>query len=157
MATTTARTTKSATSRAKAPPVSAKTESSKPVKPAALPKVAPAAASPTSDKPAKASNSTKAAKPAKSKSGQGVETSPATKAALPRKPRLVRDSFTMPADDFALIDQLKARALGFGHPVKKSELLRAGLQALAAMADPTLHTRLADLPRLKTGRPGKHG
>lgn len=32
----------------------------------------------------------------------------------------VRNSFTMPHDDFKLIDQLKERALGFKRPAKKS-------------------------------------
>ena len=49
------------------------------------------------------------------------------------KAKLVRDSFTMPQADFDLIAVLKDRALGFKRPTKKSELLRAGLQALAAL------------------------
>ena len=71
------------------------------------------------------------------------------------KPKLVRDSFTMPQDDFALIQQLKDRSLGFQRATKKSELLRAGLQALAAMADTRLKTVLDKLPALKAGRPKK--
>ena len=48
--------------------------------------------------------------------------------------KLVRDSFTMPADDFALVAVLKGRALQVQRPAKKSELLRAGLQALSALS-----------------------
>ena len=47
-----------------------------------------------------------------------------------RKPKLVRDSFTIPKNEYAAIDALKARAIALGTSVKKSELLRAGLMAL---------------------------
>ena len=69
--------------------------------------------------------------------------------------KLVRDSFTMPREDFDLIAQLKARALDFKRPAKKSELLRAGLQVLAALPDAQLHAALDALRPLKAGRP-KH-
>lgn len=73
------------------------------------------------------------------------------------KKKLVRDSFTMPQADFDLIGVLKERALGFKRPAKKSELLRAGLQALAALDDGALRTALNRLPPLKPGRPRKSG
>ncbi len=69
------------------------------------------------------------------------------------KIKLVRDSFTMPADDWALIAQLKERAVAFKRPAKKSELLRAGLQALAALPDAKLKAALDSLLPLKPGRP----
>lgn len=69
--------------------------------------------------------------------------------------KLVRDSFTMPGEDFALIAQLKARALGFRRPTKKSELLRAGLQQLAALDAVALRAALSSLRPLPTGRPKK--
>jgi len=75
----------------------------------------------------------------------------------PKRAKLVRDSFTMPQSDFALIDLLKTRALGFKRPTKKSELLRAGLQALAAMPEAHLKAALGKLAPLKTGRPKKAG
>ena len=73
------------------------------------------------------------------------------------KQRLVRDSFTMPSTDFALIDQLKARAIGFKRPAKKSELLRAGLQALTLLSDAKLRSVLDGLTPVKAGRPKKSG
>jgi len=69
------------------------------------------------------------------------------------KAKLVRDSFTMPAAEFALIAQLKARAMGFQRDTRKSELLRAGLQALASLSDAQLKQALVALPPLKAGRP----
>lgn len=80
---------------------------------------------------------------------------PASPKAGRGKEKLVRDSFTMPQADFGLIAQLKARALGFQRPAKKSELLRAGLQALQALDDAALQARLAQLVPIKTGRPKK--
>ncbi|MET0383114.1 MAG: hypothetical protein ABW032_06790, partial [Burkholderiaceae bacterium] len=66
---------------------------------------------------------------------------------------LVRDSFTIPKDEYQMFAALKARALGFGRPVKKSELLRAGIRALGAMSDKALSAALKAVPTLKTGRP----
>ena len=71
------------------------------------------------------------------------------------KKKMVRDSFTMPDADYALIDVLKARTLASGTSVKKSELLRAGLVALAAMPPANLIGLVSAMPAVKTGRPGK--
>lgn len=81
---------------------------------------------------------------------------PAKKAAAAGS-KLVRDSFTMPQADFALVARLKARALDFKRPTKKSELLRAGLQVLNRLDDKALHAALEALTPLKTGRPKKGG
>lgn len=69
------------------------------------------------------------------------------------KQKLVRDSFTIPAAEYEQIAALKQRGIALGRPVKKSELLRAGLKALAAMADKSLLAALNDVPAIKTGRP----
>lgn len=69
--------------------------------------------------------------------------------------KLVRDSFTMPEQDFGLIAALKERALNFKRPTKKSELLRAGLQALQLLPDAKLRIALDALVPLKAGRPKK--
>ncbi|TPG23448.1 hypothetical protein EAH83_14710 [Variovorax ginsengisoli] len=76
----------------------------------------------------------------------------ARKAPKPKE-KLVRDSFTMPSEDFALIAALKNRALMFKRPAKKSELLRAGLHALQALSAPALRAALDALTPLKAGRP----
>jgi len=69
--------------------------------------------------------------------------------------KMVRDSFTMPAPDYALIAVLKERTLSSGTAVKKSELLRAGLVALAALSPAQLIDLVSSMPAIKTGRPGK--
>lgn len=119
-----------------------------PVREAPKPAVAPATAKapkvkaqPPAPKPESAPKADKADKPAKA----------------PRKPKpvLVRDGFTMPEADFALIAQLKARSMAGGREAKKSELLRAGLQALAALEGAALVAALNRLEPVKVGRPKK--
>lgn len=70
-----------------------------------------------------------------------------------KKPKLVRDSFTIPKDEYAAIDTLKLRTAALSQPAKKSELLRAGLKALAGMSDSALRAALKAVPAIKTGRP----
>jgi hypothetical protein len=79
----------------------------------------------------------------------------ARKPEKPAKTKLVRDSFTMPQADFDLVDVLKQRALNFRHAAKKGELLRAGLQALAALSEADLQAALERVTSLKPGRPKK--
>lgn len=77
----------------------------------------------------------------------------ATKDAKAKKQKLVRDSFTIPKDEYAVIELLKQRAAVLAQPVKKSELLRAGLKALAGLSDSALRSALQAVPSIKTGRP----
>ena len=70
-----------------------------------------------------------------------------------KKPKLVRDSFTIPKDEYAVIEALKQRANALAQPVKKSELLRAGLKMLAGLSDAALRSALQAVPSIKTGRP----
>lgn len=70
-----------------------------------------------------------------------------------KKPKLVRDSFTIPKEEYAAIEALKIRAMTLGLAIKKSELLRAGLMALTGLSDAKLKTALVAVPTLKTGRP----
>jgi len=72
-----------------------------------------------------------------------------------KKIKLVRDSFTIPKPEYMVLDVLKTRALVLGLAVKKSELLRAGIKALASMSDSQFTTILKSIPTLKSGRPSK--
>ena len=65
----------------------------------------------------------------------------------------MRDSFTIPKDEYAVIEALKQRANALAQPVKKSELLRAGLKMLAGLSDAALRSALQAVPSIKTGRP----
>ena len=98
-------------------------------------------------KPVKPTRSPKAAKTAAPEPGSSDPARP--------KQKLVRDSFTMPNADFALIGMLKDRMVAFRRPAKKSELLRAGLHALMALPDAKLAGALNALAPLKPGRPRK--
>lgn len=105
----------------------------------------PAAAKPVV-KPAAKTVAKTVAKPVKA-------TVPAAKPKAAKKPKLVRDSFTIPKAEYLVLDDLKQRAARLAQPVKKSELLRAGIKALAAMSDTALRAALKDVPAIKTGRP----
>ena len=78
---------------------------------------------------------------------------PTTKPSKVKKPKLVRDSFTIPKDEYVVIDSLKLRGGKLSQAVKKSELLRAGIKALAAMSDIQFKAALSNVPTIKTGRP----
>ncbi len=69
------------------------------------------------------------------------------------KSKLVRDSFTIPKSEYAVLDALKLRAARLMRPTKKSEVLRAGIAALAAMSDEAFLVSINGIPSLKTGRP----
>lgn len=119
-----------------------------------------AASSPTAKKPAgkapagkaplrKAGAKAPLARPA----AKPLAASKAEKPAKPKKPKLVRDSFTIPKVEYVVLDELKQRAAKLTRPVKKSELLRAGIKLLAALSDAAFLTALEQVPAIKTGRP----
>nr|WP_307727353.1 hypothetical protein [Telluria mixta] len=69
------------------------------------------------------------------------------------RPRLVRDSFTMPEQEYAVLATVKQACLKAGFEVKKSELLRIGVALLGQLDTASLRAVLDSLPQLKTGRP----
>lgn len=73
----------------------------------------------------------------------------------PVKTKLVRDSFTMPEDEYAILGATKKACLKAGIEVKKSQLLRIGLLLLSQTETPALKKLIAELPVLKAGRPKK--
>ena len=99
----------------------------------------------------------KVAKPAADKRARTTATPIAAAAVVEvsgrDKPKLVRDSFTIPKFEYAILEQLKSRAMGLERPTKKSEMLRAGIAALQAMTDKAFLATLNSIPSLKTGRP----
>lgn len=150
-------TTEASTPKAAATPApSAKAPARKAAPKPAVSKVAtpkaPAAKKPAAKAPATKRTASKAivAKPAAAKP---VASKPTKVEAKSKKPKLVRDSFTIPKDEYAGIDTLKERSVALGRPAKKSELLRAGLMALLAMSPNALHAALEAVPTIKTGRP----
>jgi hypothetical protein len=67
--------------------------------------------------------------------------------------KVVRDSFSMIEKDYDLISVLKARCLKLGLNVNKSQVLRAGLNALDRASDKNLTSIINSLTEVKTGRP----
>lgn len=94
--------------------------------------------------------------PAKQNLAPKVASQPITEKPLKaKKIKMVRDSFTMPKPEFSVLDVLKLRAAQLSAPIKKTELIRAGIKALAAMTDADFLLAIRAVPNLKTGRPAK--
>lgn len=74
-----------------------------------------------------------------------------------KEPKLVRDSYTMPESEYQAIGTVKRASLKAGFEIKKSEILRIGVQLVQQMKLDDLKDALQLLPRLKTGRPKKVG
>ncbi|WKZ88332.1 hypothetical protein N5B55_19975 [Ralstonia pickettii] len=72
-----------------------------------------------------------------------------------KKAKVVRDSFSMPEQDYRKLAELKERCLADGRRVKKSELLRAGIILLASLPAKRLLAAVARVESIKTGRPPK--
>jgi hypothetical protein len=127
---------------------------SRPARPPAVARKAPARKAPARKAPAP--------KPAAKKPVPAKAAPPATLAVVPavmvektKKAKLVRDSFTIPKVEYAVLQSLKDRAARLGRPAKKSEVLRAGVTLLAGLGDAAFGAALAAVPTIKTGRPAK--
>lgn len=73
--------------------------------------------------------------------------------AAPKQPKVIRDTFSMPTGDYALINMLRQRCLSYGISATKSGIVRAGLHALNAMTSSELKAVLGELEQVKPGRP----
>jgi len=124
----------------------AKAPQRKPVKSAKTAVTPPAAPAKAKTSPAKA--------PQPKAADKKITAAPA-KALKEKKIKVVRDSFTLPKTELLQITEMKKRAMALGVEVKKSELIRAGLQALAGLADTAFKKAMANVPTIKTGRPAK--
>ncbi|EJN06940.1 hypothetical protein [Herbaspirillum sp. YR522] len=130
-----------------------------PVKPATrpAPKAALKPAPATSARPARP-----APKPAPKAAIKPVAPQPAApagkadkKAAKPKKVKQVRDSFTMPENEYAVLAQVKKTCLKAGVEIKKSDLLRIGVSLIKNLKIADIKDILAGLTPLKVGRPKK--
>lgn len=132
-----------------AKPAVAKSNGAKPVAKSAA---KPAAAKPVAVKPVAAPAAKPAAKPAPAAPVAASE-APAKHKKDAKKAKLVRDSFTLPENDYVLFAAMKARCLARGIEVKKSELLRAALRQLSGLDDAMLVAVMSQIEKIKTGRP----
>jgi hypothetical protein len=132
----------------------AKAPAKKAAKPAAKPAARPAAKPAAGAKPQAAPKKASAKPAAKPAVKPSVKPTPAPAAPEKvKKAKLVRDSFTMPELEYAILGQVKKACLKAGFEVKKSELLRIGVALISQIDLATLRSVLASLPQLKTGRP----
>ncbi len=72
-----------------------------------------------------------------------------------KKVKVVRDSFTMPETEYAVLAEVKKACLSAGFAVKKSELLRVGVALIRTLDKDALKKWVESLPPLKAGRPRK--
>lgn len=129
--------------------------------------VEPVEIQPTIEPPVKKEAATKTTKKASTtKAIPATETKAAAETVVPvpeektpakkRKPvkvKVIRDSFSFPEQDYLKISELKKSCLAAGTHVKKSELLRAGLQLLEKLSLDELKQAVDQVEKIKTGRP----
>lgn len=72
-----------------------------------------------------------------------------------KKIKMVRDSISIPKAEYTVLDSMKLRCGRLGVAAKKTELIRAGIKALAALPDAAFLAAVRAVPNLKTGRPAK--
>lgn len=71
----------------------------------------------------------------------------------PLAEKVIRDSFTMPTEDYQLITIIRERCLKQGIVLNKSETLRAGLLTLFSLPDAELIEAVNSVKKVKSGRP----
>jgi hypothetical protein len=67
--------------------------------------------------------------------------------------KVIRDAFTMPAEDHELFTEIQRKCLSVGMATTKSEIVRAGLKHLASLDNDKLQEIIKAVPKIKTGRP----
>lgn len=70
-----------------------------------------------------------------------------------RKIKVIRDSFSFPEQDYQKISELKKTCLAAGVHVKKSEILRAGLNLMSKLSLDELKQSVESVEKVQTGRP----
>lgn len=78
--------------------------------------------------------------------------SPAAKTTPPEQ-KVIRDAFTMPAEDHCLFSVIQQRCLSLGIATTKSEILRAALNHLSSLEDKAIIKVIKAVPKIKAGRP----
>lgn len=67
--------------------------------------------------------------------------------------KVIRDAFSMPAEDHELFAVIQRKCLSIGIAATKSEIVRAGLKHLAGIDNDKLQEIIKAVPKIKTGRP----
>ncbi|MDY7579674.1 hypothetical protein RGU70_15265 [Herbaspirillum sp. RTI4] len=114
-----------------------------------LPKPAPKA------KPVKAAAAVKPVSPVKAAKPAKAAKPVAVAEVKIKKIKQIRDSFTMPESEYAVIADVKRVSLKAGFEIKKSDLLRIGIQLIKGLDVAKLKELHGKLLPLKAGRPKK--
>ncbi len=69
------------------------------------------------------------------------------------RPKIIRDSFTLPENDYRLIGKIKQECMRGGIDTNKSEIVRAGLKILAEMNRGELKEAFRRVEKIRVGRP----
>lgn len=97
--------------------------------------------------------------PAVAKKAKPAATAPVARPVSEEKAakiKLIRDSFTIPENEYAAIGEIKKACLALGVDVKRTEVIRAGLLVLQQMSAAAIADYIGkQLPKPKTGRPKK--
>jgi len=80
---------------------------------------------------------------------------PSKKSRCVKENKAVTKTFTMPQDEFDLIEQIQTKILSIQHVATKSEIVRMGIKSLTSMSDTALLSLLNKIEKLKSGRPVK--
>jgi hypothetical protein len=71
---------------------------------------------------------------------------------VPSKSSVVKGTFSMPPDDYALIEKIRTKVAKEGHISANSEVIRAGLHALDLLEGPKVIDMLDRLEKMTPGR-----
>jgi hypothetical protein len=63
--------------------------------------------------------------------------------------KVIRDSFPFPEIEYSILSELKSTCIAEGMPVKRGEILRAGLQLLTHLALPELKLALEKVEKIE--------
>ena len=95
----------------------------------------------------------KAEPPEESRTGQGAGQATPRKKRRPPVQKVIRDTFSMPEGDHALIAEIQEQLVReHALVLNKSEILRAGLHALRSMTGPQRMKAARSVENLKRGR-----
>ena len=64
----------------------------------------------------------------------------------------VKDTFSMPADEYGVIEKIRNKAARDGYIYSKSEIVRAALLALNALPQKDVMYQLSKVEKIKPGR-----
>lgn len=119
-------------------------------------KTAQKAAKKTAKRPAARKNVAAKKSDSVKTAGKAAKDSSKPTSAKHKHAQLVRDSFTIPENEYALLAETKKACLAAGFEIKKSELIRIGIAMVHELGTSKIKKAHQVLQPVKTGRPKKH-